>query len=99
MYYDDNDFNDPNFDYYMRQFLTPNWNQTIQPFLLCRLKCDDGLYPIVRYNTSLDGLSTEVDKNGTYCAKCDSSCKKCRGSTECTECTAGSFLNITNSSI
>lgn len=45
MYNEDNDFNDPNFDYYMRQFLTPDWNQTIQPFLLCRLKCDDGLYP------------------------------------------------------
>ena len=67
MYNEDNDFNDPKYDYYMRQFLTPSWNQTVQPFLLCRLKCDDGLYPQIRYSTTSDGLSVLIDKNGTRC--------------------------------
>ena len=67
--------------------------------MLCRLKCDDGLYPSVGYSTSPDGLSTVIDKNGTHCVKCDSNCKKCRGATECTECPFGSYLNILNSSI
>ena len=65
----------------------------------CELKCDDGQYPEIIFETL--NYNENIISETSGCMSCDSSCKTCalnNTSTDCTSCPDGYYLEFTEGS-